>query len=135
MWKHHADSHRSNAVPRAAGTRSSAPKGDNSGGAPLARGDSAEERPSIDAAPSTTQRPPPSPLEAAGTTTRGVPLAGGDSAEERPSIDAAHSTTKRPPPSPLEAAGTTTGGGALTPATKATTTNPRTALKEKPVIT
>ncbi|XP_046142794.1 platelet glycoprotein Ib alpha chain-like [Osmia bicornis bicornis] len=73
--KHHADSHANSAVPRAAGARSSAPAGRVSGGAPSAGGDSAEERPSIDAAPAEmTQRPSPSPLEAAGTTTRGGAL-------------------------------------------------------------
>ncbi|XP_076545916.1 uncharacterized protein LOC117606366 [Osmia lignaria lignaria] len=74
--KHHADSHANNAVPRAAGARTSAPAGRVSGGAPSVGGDSAEERPSIDVAlPETTQRPSPSPLEAAAPTTRGGALA------------------------------------------------------------
>ncbi|XP_046145070.1 mucin-2-like [Osmia bicornis bicornis] len=73
--KHHADSHANNAVPRAAGARTSAPAGRVSGGAPPAGGDLAEERSYTDVAlPETTQRPSPSPLEATAPTTRGGAL-------------------------------------------------------------
>nr|XP_034184630.1 proteoglycan 4-like [Osmia lignaria] len=72
--KHHADSHANNAVPRAAGARTSAPAGRVSGGAPSGGGDSAEERPTDAAIAEMTQRPSPSPMEAAGTTTGGGAL-------------------------------------------------------------
>ncbi|XP_046145071.1 nascent polypeptide-associated complex subunit alpha, muscle-specific form [Osmia bicornis bicornis] len=73
--KHHADSHANNAVPRAAGARTSAPAGRVSGGAPPAGGDLAEERSYTDVAlPETTQRLSPSPLATAAPTTRGGAL-------------------------------------------------------------
>nr|XP_034184633.1 flocculation protein FLO11-like [Osmia lignaria] len=76
--KHHADSHKGSAEPRAAGARPSVSTSSSSrdgGSAPPAEGDCAEKRPQPDAAlAETTQRPSPSPLETAGTTTRGGAL-------------------------------------------------------------
>ncbi|XP_046144135.1 mucin-5AC-like [Osmia bicornis bicornis] len=78
--KHHADSHKGSAVPRAAGARpsisaSSRSNNKDGGSAAPAEGEPAEKRPQPDAAPAeTTQRPSPAPLETAGTTMPGGAL-------------------------------------------------------------